>query len=84
MIIFLDVLTWFCKGKDVMKMKEIQRMGKKYGINSFGKTKTNLIREIQVAEGNFDCFGKAFEYCDQLTCCFRTICLNGAQTKTKS
>ena len=66
-----------------MKMKEIQTMGKKCGINSFGKTKANLIREIQIAEGNFDCFGKAFEYCDQLKCCFRTICLNGNQAKTR-
>jgi hypothetical protein len=67
-----------------MKMKEIQTMGKKYGINSFGKTKVNLIREIQIAEGNFDCFGKAAGYCDQLTCCFRMICLDGDQSNSKS
>ena len=67
-----------------MKMQEIQMMAKKYGIPSFGKKKANLIREIQIAEGNFDCYGTAFEYCDQLECCFRPICLNGKQEKTKS
>ena len=67
-----------------MKMQEIRTMGKEYGINSFGKTKVNLIREIQIAEGNFDCYGKAFEYCDQLRCCFRSTCLNGNQARTKS
>ena len=67
-----------------MKMQEIQVMAKKYAINSFGKTKAGLIREIQVAEGNFDCFGTANGYCDQIGCCFRSICLNGKQVKTLS
>lgn len=58
-----------------MKMQEIRAMSKKYGINSFGKSKDELIREIQRAEGNFDCFGTAQEYCDQLICSFRTVCL---------
>jgi hypothetical protein len=34
-----------------------------------------LIREIQKAEGNFDCFKTASDYCDQWACCFRTDCL---------
>ena len=67
-----------------MKMREVQMMAKKHGISSFGKTKAKLIREIQLAEGNFDCYGTAFENCDQLACCFRSICLNGKQLKAKS
>jgi hypothetical protein len=58
-----------------MKMQEIRSMAKKLGINSFGKTKTQLIREIQRAEGNFDCFGTAADSCDQQDCSFRTLCL---------
>jgi hypothetical protein len=58
-----------------MKMHDIRTIGKKYGINSFGKSKEELIREIQRAEGNFDCFGTAQDYCDQMECLFRTLCL---------
>ena len=60
-----------------MKMQEIRLMAKRHGINSFGKSKEKLIREIQLLEGSFDCFGTAEEYCDQNKCCFRSICLNG-------
>lgn len=58
-----------------MKMQEIRAKAKALGINSFGKKKADLIREIQRAEGNFDCFGTARDYCDQLECCFRDLCL---------
>jgi len=60
-----------------MKLNEIRKMAKRHGIESVGKTKADLIREIQVQEGNFDCFGTAMGYCDQMSCCFRPICLNG-------
>jgi hypothetical protein len=58
-----------------MKMQEIRLMAKKLGINSFGKTKVELVREIQLKEGNFDCYGTAADSCDQLTCLFRPSCL---------
>jgi hypothetical protein len=58
-----------------MKMQDIRLLGKKLGLKSFGKTKAEFIREIQRAEGNFDCFGTAAGACDQLGCCFRSICL---------
>lgn len=58
-----------------MKMSEVRRMAKNLGINSFGKKKVDLIREIQRAEGNFDCFGTANGYCDQKECVFRPLCL---------
>jgi hypothetical protein len=58
-----------------MKMQEIRQMAKKLGINSFGKTKTDLIREIQRTEGNFDCYGTAVDDCDQQECLFRPSCL---------
>lgn len=58
-----------------MKMQDIRAKAKALGINSFGKKKADLIREIQRAEGNFDCFGTARGSCDQLECCFRGLCL---------
>ncbi len=68
-----------------MKMQEIRKKAKALGINSFGKTKVQLIKEIQKAEGNFDCFGTATDYCDQFDCCFRELCLglNNPRKKTK-
>ena len=62
-----------------MKMQELRVIAKKHGINSFGKTKANLIREIQIAEGNFDCFGSAVEYCDQWGCHYRPLCFDEAK-----
>ena len=54
-----------------MKMNEIRALAKSLGVNSFGKTKTELIKEIQRKEGNFDCFGSAEDFCDQQKCVFR-------------
>lgn len=35
----------------------------------------SLYRKRQLEEGNFDCFGKATDYCDQLQCKYRDLCL---------
>jgi len=59
-----------------MNMKEVQHMARTNGVKLRGKTKAVLIREIQRAEGNFDCFGSAVNYCDQSMCCFYADCLN--------
>jgi hypothetical protein len=66
-----------------MKMQEIRKMAKAHGIKCFGKTKADLIREIQRAEGNFDCFGTAQDYCDQWECCFRSLCVNSDPKKDR-
>ena len=59
-----------------MKMQEVRERAKVLGIkNTFGLSKAELIRRIQKAEGNFDCFGTATVYCDQYQCCFREDCL---------
>jgi hypothetical protein len=59
-----------------MKLTEIQKIAKKRGIKILGKfKKLELIRIIQRAEGNFDCFGTAMNYCDQLSCLWRKDCL---------
>lgn len=59
-----------------MKMQDIRKKAKELGIkNIFGLSKAELIKRIQRAEGNFDCFGTAKDYCDQFACCFREDCL---------
>jgi hypothetical protein len=63
-----------------MKRKEIKAKANKTGIkNTFGLSKAELIRRIQRTEGNFDCFGKAKGYCDQLQCHFRVDCLKDTE-----
>lgn len=58
-----------------MKINEVKKKAKKIGINPGKMNKTDLIKSIQRAEGNFDCFGTATEYCDQLGCAWRNDCL---------
>ncbi len=64
-----------------MKMDEIKRKAKGLGIKVMATTKKpDLIQQIQRAEGNFDCFGRAEDYCDQWDCCFREDCLSSSKS----
>lgn len=58
-----------------MTVKELRLMAKELNIKYVGQRKADLIRQIQKAEGNFDCFGTAVDGCDQLQCLFRDDCL---------
>ena len=56
-------------------MKEIREMARLWGIRSTRMEKAEIIRAIQRAEGNFDCFGTATgEECDQEECLWRDDC----------
>jgi hypothetical protein len=59
-----------------MTMKDIREIAKQKGIK-VGKVKKNeLIRSIQKAEGNFDCFGTAnLGDCTQVDCMWRSDCI---------
>ncbi len=67
-----------------MKMNDVVKRAKALGINAKGAKKADLIRQVQKAEGNFDCFGTATDYCDQWVCCFREDCLPMNKAATKS
>ena len=58
-----------------MTVKELQKMAKGLGIKAAKLRKAEMIRAIQTAEGNFDCFDTATDYCDQVSCLFRSDCL---------
>ena len=59
-----------------MKVSEVQKKARKLGIDNTWKfKKKDLIKAIQLKEGNFDCYGTATNYCDQLTCLWRKDCL---------
>ncbi|MBN1433768.1 hypothetical protein JW921_03355 [Candidatus Fermentibacterales bacterium] len=58
-----------------MTRAEIVQKAKALGIKVSRLKKEELIRAIQVAEGNFPCFGTAREYCDQQDCLWRKDCM---------
>jgi hypothetical protein len=51
-------------------------MAKDLGVGTSALHKDALIKAIQLAEGNFDCFDTAMDYCDQENCLFRGDCRN--------
>ena len=61
-----------------MKMNDVRKKASELGVKSIKRGKSELIRAIQTAEGNFPCFGTAAGDCDQHGCCWRKDCL--AQT----
>jgi hypothetical protein len=57
-------------------MNQIMEKARELGLTvPVGISKTELIRSIQRAEGNFDCFGTAHGYCDQSTCYWWSLCV---------
>jgi len=59
-----------------VKIKTIQKIAKQKGVIPTGMAKNDLIRAIQRAEGNFDCFASAVNgFCDQEGCLWRENCL---------
>lgn len=58
-----------------MTLAEVKKMAKNVGVKAGSMKKDQLIHTIQLAEGNFDCFGKAEGNCDQMSCSFRDDCL---------
>ncbi len=68
-----------------MELKEIRRIAKAMGIRTKGREKADLIRAIQRAEGNFDCFGTAVdEECDQESCLWREDCFFESAAEAKA
>lgn len=60
-----------------MRVNEIRERAKALGLGQVGRLKKGeIIRRIQRAEGNFDCFGSAGRFqCPQGECCWRQDCL---------
>jgi hypothetical protein len=59
-----------------MDLKDIKGMARKLGVKAGKMKKPEIIRAIQKAEGNFDCFGTAVAgHCTQSDCLWREDCL---------
>ncbi len=61
--------------QQMKKLQDVRAMARKMGIDTRNRTLTELIREIQKAEGNEDCFlsGQVVE-CGQTNCLWREDC----------
>jgi hypothetical protein len=65
-----------------MQMQEIRTIAKNFGIKTSRQNKVELVRSIQVAEGNFSCFATAINgVCDQTACIWREDCFEAAKKK---
>ena len=62
-----------------MQMTEIKTIAKQHGVKPSKLKKTELIKLIQLTEGNADCFATpAVGYCNQESCLWRSDCLKAA------
>ena len=59
-----------------MKLQEIREIAKSWGVNaSVGRTKQNIIHDIQISEGNSPCY-RTKETCEE-DCLWKKDCTNG-------
>lgn len=65
-----------------MKLEDVRGLARAHGIKPENLFKTELIRMIQVREGNFDCYATAYAgECDQFGCLWRKDCFEAAARK---
>jgi hypothetical protein len=63
-----------------MNIQEVRELAKDYSIKSAQMSKMQLIQEIQLSEGNFNCFASAYDgVCDQMNCTWREDCFTAAK-----
>ncbi|MCW8962808.1 MAG: SAP domain-containing protein [Gammaproteobacteria bacterium] len=62
-----------------MKVNEVKKIAKLHGVKTTRKSKADIIKQIQIVEGNFDCFATPSDgYCDQDSCLWRPDCFKAA------
>ena len=64
-----------------MKIQKIREIARGQGLEPGKAEKVELIRAIQLKEGNFDCFATAYDgVCDQIGCLWREDCFAAARS----
>jgi hypothetical protein len=58
-----------------MIVKDIKKIAVQKGISPQKMKKAEMIRAIQVQEGNFPCYETAKDYCDRQDCLWQEDCL---------
>jgi len=65
-----------------MQMQDIRQIAKQHGLKTSRQNKVALVRQIQSAEGNFDCFATAVNgICDQQNCLWQEDCFAAAKKR---
>lgn len=60
---------------EIMTMAEVKKIAKKWGVNTrSGRTKQDIIRDIQISEGYEPCF-RTKEVCEN-DCLWKKDCMN--------
>ncbi len=63
-----------------MKIDQVRVVAKSLGLHPGKHSKADLIKSIQLAEGNFDCFASAASgECNQMNCSWREDCFDAAR-----
>ncbi|MFH1081170.1 MAG: SAP domain-containing protein [Pseudomonadota bacterium] len=63
-----------------MKIQQIREIARPWGVDvRIGRSKQDIIRDIQIREGYSPCFGTK-EICDY-DCLWKTDCLNNAKKR---
>lgn len=63
-----------------MKLEQLRGIAKSRGIHPGRLSKTELVKSIQMQEGDFDCFATAYGgECDQAGCSWREDCFEAAR-----
>ena len=66
-----------------MTLQDIKKLAQQVGVPATGN-KGDLIKSIQLKEGNFDCFGTTINsFCDQWNCIWRSDCLKPSNKKSQ-
>lgn len=58
-----------------MTIREIRKLAKNLGVKSGGKSKLDLVRAIQLIEGNPQCFRTKRRHCDETGCMWLGDCI---------
>ena len=63
-----------------MQIQQIRNRAKEMGLKTSRLSKVDLVRQIQSAEGNFDCFATAMDgICDRKDCVWRDDCFTAVK-----
>ena len=67
-----------------LKIQLLEKMGIEDAFNSKPNhvDLINLVRSIQRAEGNIDCYRRGRQECDRMSCAWRNHCLIGSEEKS--
>ncbi len=62
-----------------MTTREVRKRAAAAGVTANGRSKTEIIRAIQAAEKNPQCFQTGRQQCPEMSCCWMQDCMTGSR-----